>query len=157
MKSINSYIQEALIKKDTVLKGTGSQIFTDDELRADYNEITYAITKAEKLAIAQKYGVTNIRKKDIQAVILEKLRENRHNKKEFTNDDIRDFFRIDIPEKYEKMKEYLDKEPIEFIEFLLKYLENQAKNIKNPWPYLSYSDRVLINRISKIKRYIENH
>ncbi len=150
MKSINNYLSEALIKKDTVLKGY--QKFTDEELRYDYNTITYATTKAEKLPIAQKYGVKTIRIKNIQIAILEKLRENRHNKKEFTNDDIKDFFRLDIPERYERMKEYLDKEPIEFIEYLLKYLEGQAKRIR--YPYLSYSDKALVNRISKIKNYL---
>lgn len=150
MKNLNTFIIERLkLTKDSKIE---LQTFSDEELMKDYDEITYACTKAEKLPIAKKYGVTTIRIKDIQQAILIKLRDNRHIKKDFTEDDVRNFFRLDVPERYNRMKEYLDQESTEFIEYLLEYLKEKAKKIR--YPYLSYSDKTLLNRIKNIEKYV---
>ena len=79
MRNLNQFIIERLkINKDTKVN---HYKFSDEELMKDYDEIAYAYTKAEKMPIAKKYGVTSIRIKDIQQVILTKLRDNRHIKK----------------------------------------------------------------------------
>jgi len=150
MRNLNQFIVERLkINKDTKVN---PYEFSDEELMKDYNEISYAYTKAEKMPIAKKYGITTIRIKDIQQAILIKLRDNRHIKKDFTEDDVRNFFRLDVPERYNRMKEYLDQESTEFIEYLLEHLKEKAKKIR--YPYLSYADKTLLNRIKNIEKYL---
>ena len=50
------------------------------------------------------------------------------------------------------MKEYLDQESIEFIEYLLEHLKEKAKKIR--YPYLSVADRALLNKIKNIEKYL---
>ena len=55
MKSIINYIVEKL--KISSKSKINNYNFTDEELRKDYNDVEYAITKAEKQAFAQKYEI----------------------------------------------------------------------------------------------------
>ena len=150
MQKLNIFLKEALIKKNTIVKTE----FTDEELLGDYNEIQYAYTKAEKLPIAKKYGVNAMKIRDIQIAILDNLRENRKKKKDFTEEDVRNFFKYGIPESYTRLKPYLDEEPKQFVEFLFNYFQEKANNIYKKNYRWSYSDKELIKRYHQIQKYL---
>lgn len=151
MKTIDFYIQEKLvIKNDSSLRK-----FTDEELMNDYETVHYAYTKAEKKAIADKYGITDLRIRPIELGILDILRENRKKKKDFTNDDIRNFFRYDIPDTYNKFEAYLKEESDEFVKYLLKRYKEKVneKNIIGKFG-MSIADKHLLKVYNNIKEYI---
>ena len=156
MNNLINYITEAL-KIGSKSKVNQKGNFTDEELRSDYNEVAGAYTKAEKDEFKLKYGVNTNKIRDIQLVILDYLRDNRQNKKEFNRDDFTDMMRYDLPERYEKLEEYLDKEPIEFVEFLLKTYEDIIKHkhisLLNP---RSIADKHTVKRYNYLKKYLEN-
>ena len=77
MKSLFSFVEGLKIGSHTNIR---KQIFTDDELRKDYKDVEYAITKAEKQQYANKYRLNTNRFRDIQIAILNHLRNNRNNK-----------------------------------------------------------------------------
>lgn len=154
MKTIDFYIQEKLvIRNDSSIRK-----FTDEELENDYQEVNTAYTKAEKKVIADKYNCKDIRIRPIQIAILDKLRENRFKKKEFTDKDIRNFFRYDIPDTYNKFEAYLKEESNEFVKYLLdRYKEKvNKKDLTNKFG-ISIADRHLLKVYDNIKKYIESN
>ena len=99
MKNISLYILEKLnIQSIDINKCS----FTDKELLDDYEAARSSYTKAEKEPIANKYGVSSLKMHDIELAILDELRKNRFNKKEFDRQDITNFYRYDIPDRYDK-------------------------------------------------------
>ena len=157
MKQINDFILEKLI----INKSSKIKSISDEELENDYQTVRNAYTKAEKKEIADKYGCTDLRIKPIMDVILDKFRENRHNKKEFTIEDIRHFFRYDPPETYDKFKKFLDEEPEEFIIYFFNFYEDKVKNNKMIQKYkyqpnlLSYADRRSLKLVNNLRKYME--
>lgn len=150
MKSLKEIIIEKLkLSKDISF---GQSSFNDEELRNDYDTVAGAYTKAEKDPFKEKYGVDSNKIRDIQEVILDKLRENRHNKKEFTKTDISNFLRLHSPERYDQYIKYLDQEPIDFVEYLLEYYKERGKNI-NPGR-MSIHDRYILKKISDLQKYL---
>ena len=163
-KNTLNVIKESLIdEKLKINSNTGTYDFTDEEMVNDYNEVHFAYTKAEKKAIADKYGITDLRIRPIEIAILDLLRENRKKKKEFTKEDITNFFRYDIPDTYNKFAKYLDEEPIEFVEFMKQTQENIID--KNPrikkyryYPQaLSYADRHQLKMYDNFVKYLQEH
>ena len=153
MKDIKQILIEKLhINKDVKVIG-----FTDEDLRKDYETVRWAYTKKEKMDIGDKYGVTDIRIRPIQIAILDKLRENRNNKKYFTEEDLHDFFKYDIAcSVYNKLKVYLDKESKEFIEYLLEYYNKIYKKYINKHPStLSIAQKYNIKCLKNITRYLD--
>ena len=110
------------------------------------------ITKNEKKVIADKYGVNIYKIRDIQIEILNILRENRKNKKEFTPNDSQNFFRYDIPDRYDKFKKYLEEESTEFVEWLFERYKNKFSKINTT--YRSYADNHVIRVYNNLKRYL---
>ena len=153
MKNLKDIISEKLIiNKNLNIK---EKEFTDEELRDDYTEVSGACTKAEKEPFKDKYGVNSNKFRDIQLVILDHLRENRKKKKDFTADDFRDFIRLEPSERYEKFAELLDKEPKEFVEFLLKTYEGIIKhNHINIWNPRSIADKSKVRRLQNLQKYL---
>ena len=153
MKNLKDIISEKLIiNKNIKVK---EKEFTDEELRDDYEEVSGAYTKAEKEPFKDKYGVNSNKFRDIQLVILDHLRENRKKKKDFTTDDFRDFMRLSPPERYEKFAELLDKEPKEFVEFLLKtYKRIIKRNNINIWNPRSIADKSRVKRLQNLQKYL---
>ena len=142
-----------IIEKLVINKNIGKvNKFTDEELESDYNTVLNAITKNEKKAIADKYGVNIYKIRDIQIEILNILRENRKNKKEFTSNDLQNFFRYDIPDRYDKFKKYLEEESIEFVEWLFERYKNKVSKINTA--YRSYADNHVIRVYNNLKRYL---
>lgn len=141
MKNIIDYIKESY-----------------EELKQDYTTADGA-SGNEKKALSSKYGTAN-KVKDIQRAILLKMREERHNRKEFTNDDVTNFTRLDFPEK--KLYDELGEEPIEFVRFYADYylqllkkrrldkMVGQKLNSYNS----SISDRYAIKRYETILAYL---
>lgn len=130
--------------------------FTDEELRNDYEEVSMAYTKAEKQKFANKYGIQSNKILEIQQRIIEILRDNRQEKKKFDMEDFKDFIRLNLPERYDKLKEYFDKEPKEFLDFLYKYYDNKTSRTRNYAPSrLSINDRYQIKRYNQIKNYLQ--
>lgn len=151
MKNLKDIISEKLI----INKNIKIKEFTDEELRNDYNEVSGAYTKAEKEPFKDKYGVNSNKIRDIQLVILDHLRENRKKKKDFTIDDFKDFMRLEPSERYEKFSELLDKEPKEFVEFLLKTYEDIIKrNHINIWNPRSIADKSRVRRLQNLQKYL---
>lgn len=147
MKNINNYISEKLNVKDIKIKN-----FTDEELLNDYETVRMAYTKKEKEPLAIKYDVSSIKMRDIELAILDKLRENRFNKKEYERQDISNFYKYDIPDRYDRLKIYLDKEPKEFIKYLLDFLIDKAKKYNKN--YLSPANKHTIRTIANLKKYL---
>ena len=153
MKTIDFYIQEKLVISKDI-----SSNFSDEELEKDYNKVWSAITKKEKEIIANKYGITEICIRPIQIGILDLLRKNRKNKKEFTDKDIVNFLRYDIPDTYNKFEAYLKEESNEFVKYLLKRYKEKIneKNIIGRFG-ISIADRHLLKIYDNIKKYIESN
>lgn len=147
MKNLNNYILEKLNVKDIKIKN-----FTDEELLNDYETVRMAYTKKEKEPLAIKYDVSSIKMRDIELAILDKLRENRFNKKEYERQDISNFYKYDIPDRYDRLKIYLDKEPKEFIKYLLDFLIDKAKKYNKN--YLSPANKHTIRTIANLKKYL---
>ena len=148
MKNIDSFIQERLV----INSKSNSLAFTDEEMRDDYDTIRYAYTKAEKQKIASKYGINSNKIREIELAILDELRENRQHKKEYTNSDINDFLRYDVPDRYDSFAKYLDKEPKEFVEKILEYFEDRAKKINIH--RMSINDKYVLRRVENLKKYL---
>lgn len=161
MKQINKFLFEKLI----INKDSKKKSFTEEELRKDYHDVEWAMTKAEKQVFAQKYDVNSNKYRDIQYKILLILREQRQAKTEFTKDDVTDFYRFDWKEK--EYYDYLDEEPIEFVKYLFQLSEENLKK-KGLFKYLglnhrrgfnyhiSYADKNLLDRYEKLQKYLKN-
>lgn len=129
-----------------------------EELKQDYTNADGA-SGNEKKALSSKYGTAN-KVKDIQKAILLKMREERHTRKEFTNEDVNNFNRLDFPEK--KLYDELGEEPIEFIRFYADYyLQNLKKRRLDKMVgqklnsyNTSISDRYVIKRYETILAYL---
>ena len=166
MININNFIQEKL-KINSKSQVNIKQKFTDEELRHDYTAVNGAYTKAEKQEYALKYDIMTNKFREIQLVILDKLRENRHNKKEYDEKDVHDFYRMNIPDTpYRKSKEFFDKEPIEFIEYLKSYFENESEHFKRArqslrrfgsFSRISIADRHQLNMYNNVIKYLEEN
>ena len=165
MININNFIQEKL-KINSKSQVIDNQKFTDKELRNDYNEVSGVYTKAEKQEFAIKYDIMTNKFREIQLVILDKLRENRHNKKDYDENDVHDFYRMNIPDTpYKKVKDFFDKEPIEFIEYLKSYFENESKHFRMAqismkrfgYHGMSIADRHQINMYNNVVKYLEEN
>jgi hypothetical protein len=128
-----------------------------EELITDYDAADSA-SGNEKKALSSKYGTAN-KIKDIQKAILLKMREERHNRKEFTVEDITNFTRLDFPEK--KLYDELGEEPIEFVRFYADYYLQQLKKRRLDRmigqklnSYSSASDRYMLKRYETILAYL---
>lgn len=161
MKNLYNIIFEKLI----INANSKKKQYNPEELRKDYHDVEWAMTKAEKQVFAQKYGVNSNKYKDIQYQILLLLRELRQNKKEFDQKDINDFYRFDWKEK--EFFDYLNAEPIDFIKYIFQMLEENLKkkgifkwvgilNKRNFNYHISYADKNLLDRYEKIKKYLQD-
>lgn len=154
MIKLQDYIQEKLQLNDkSKIKTLGP--FTDEELMDDYSEVGGAYTKAEKEKFAMKYGINTNKIREIQIVILNYLRDNRQKKKEFEITDFQNFTRYDLPEKYEKLEEYLDQETEEFLKFVLHKYKEMAELFR--FNARSIADRHVMKRISQLEKYLGIH
>ena len=152
MKKLTEHIIEAL-KIGSKSKVNQKGNFTDEELMDDYNAVGDSFSKSDKKPFMEKYGVNINKIRDIQINILDRLRENRHNKKQFNDEDVKYFIRYDLPwAKYDKVKTYLDEEPKEFLEYALSYYDKKAKKI-HPFRQ-SIAEKYTLRIYNSLKRYL---
>lgn len=160
MKNLKETILEKLVyhqqvdEKLIITKDTKEKQISDEELEKDYQAVDSAYTKAEKKLIGDKYGCTDYRMKPIMQVILDKFRENRFNKKEFTTEDIKHFWRYDMGDSYDKLKPYLEKEPEDFLLYFYNYYVERCKPLLNKY-YKSYADKRQIKIKDLLKKYLD--
>ena len=154
MKNLIEFIQEGL--KITSKTKVNDFDYTEDEMRHDYKIVSGAYEKAEKQFYATKYGIQSNKIHEIGVRIAEFLRDNRHKKKKFDELDFSDFYHLGIPEKYDKLKEYLDKEPKEFLDFLYEHYDKMTTKTRYRAPSsISINDRHQIKRYNQIKKYLQ--
>lgn len=149
MKTLTQYINEE------------TSTFTFDELVFDYKHVEDIALRARK-ELGQKYGLDTGKTGVIQNAILIKMREERHTRKEFTDEDVMWFNRLDG-----SLKKNIDHEPVEFVEFLKnvywKKLEERKLIEKIPmakgrdWNYfMSAATREMINNYVYICEWLKN-
>ena len=155
MKTIDTYIIEKLtLNKQTKIVEPS---FTDEELREDYQTVRYRVfKKSEKEVYANKYNCKSLKIRDIQLVILDYLRKNRHNKSEFIEDDVHDFERFEIPDgNYNKYVKYLEQEPENFIRYMLQFYKNKMSQIHRRTRLTGYGYSISDQRIIRIYDFLK--
>ena len=120
MKSIENYILES-----------SNEV---EQLRKDYND-AFDVTGQEKKDLIAKYNVDSKKAKDIQKAILIKLQEIRKNKKEFDENDLRDFSRMSDSDTQYFAE--LKKENNDFVKFLLETYEKELKGKRDLFKYVN--------------------
>lgn len=154
MKNLVGFIKEGL--KITSNTKVNDFDYTEEEMRDDYRELFWSTKNTDKQFYGNKYGIQSNKIHEIKIRIAELLRENRHKKKKFDKSDFADFIYLDIPSEYNELKEYFDKEPKEFLDFLYNYYDKKTIRIRNLAPSsLSINDRYQIKRYKQIKRYLQ--
>lgn len=135
--------------------------FSFDDLVFDYKQVEDIALRWRK-EIGKKYGLDTGRTGVIQEAILIKMREERHTRKEFTEEDVIWFNRLEG-----NIRKKIDFEPIEFVEFLKKLywqkLEDKKLVEKIPmvkgrdWNYfMTATQREFINSYLFICEWLES-
>ena len=159
MKTINNFIIERLkLNDESKIK---ELVFSDEELREDYQNVKYHVfTKKEKEVYANKYNCNSLKIGDIQLAILDYLRKNRNDKSEFTDEDVKDFARLDPPDgNYKKYVKYLEQESDKFVRYMLKSYLNKLTDINKRRRQIkygySYADKRIIRIVDYLKKYLK--
>lgn len=160
MKSLTQYIYEKLM--------------SIEEMIEDYNTISDSPDTATKKNIASKYGLVSKKSGDIQKAILVAMRNERNERRKYSDDDITWFKRLsDMPSRYKTLCTWLDNESLEFVNFMRCYYEEKLKSKKSKfgslfdlknsakgrdWNYtMTYADKYLIDTYNNLMQYIEEH
>lgn len=122
MKSLKTYVKESNETKSTeYLK------YSFDEMVKDYNLMDGWPEMAEKKATAAKYHINSKKAQEIKDAIIEQIRFERNERKTYTDEDLKWFYRQDIPERYDKLEPYLKEETPEFIKFWMDSLKDKME------------------------------
>lgn len=116
------------------------------------------LTKADKMKICEELGIEATNKtQEIINQILVLMREERSIKSEWNEEDAKNFFRICSYSVYNKMKDYLELENRNFINYLIEYYDNkyQITNKLYKKYSLSPADKEHIKVFENLKRFIE--
>ena len=160
MKSLSQYINEKLMSIDDMIK--------------DYNVISDYPDTITKKNIASKYGIVSKKSDDIKKAILVAMRNERNERRKYSDDDIIWFKRLsDMPSRYKNLCTWLDNESLEFVNFMRYYYEEKLKSKKSKfgslfdlknsakgrdWNYaMSAVDKYLIDTYNNLTQYIEEH
>ena len=145
-----------------------------EEMVEDYNIISDSPDTATKKNIASKYGLVSKKSGDIQKAILIAMRNERNERRKYSDDDITWFKRLsDMPSRYKTLCTWLDNESLEFVNFMRYYYEEKLKSKKSKfgslfdlknstkgrdWNYtMTYTDKYLIDTYNNLMQYIEEH
>lgn len=97
--------------------------YTLDEIKKDVEELRNAYTKAEKQAVASKYGITSNKIQEIEKGIYQ-IANNQHkdkNPSEYTDEDFMFWWHcFDAPTSSQTLKKALDGESIDWVKFVAK-------------------------------------
>lgn len=92
---------------------------TIDQIFADIEELSMCITKAEKVAIASKYGIESVKVAEITTALYRMANDLHHGKTEFERNDYLAFMRLwNAPESAAKIRMATANESVEFITFV---------------------------------------
>lgn len=166
-------ITEFLVKKHQQQTG-----FSRQELMHDLKGLD-DLSLAEKKALNFKYDVGSNKWEDIQIAICKLLQGTRQNmkEKEFKDEDLRHFNHLTkggVPQPYNKFKEYVKDESLEFLKFFKAHYENilDKKTVRGmtllQWAKsnalgryfnytVSYADKRMIDFYNNAVKYIEEN
>lgn len=92
---------------------------TIDQIFADVEELSMCLTKAEKVAIASKYGIESVKVAEITNALYKMANDLHHGKTEFDRNDYLAFMRFwNAPESAAKIRMATANESIEFVTFV---------------------------------------
>ena len=145
-----------------------------DDMIKDYNVISDYPDTITKKNIASKYGIVSKKSDDIKKAILVAMRNERNERRKYSDDDIIWFKRLsDMPSRYKNLCTWLDNESLEFVNFMRCYYEEKLKSKKSKfgslfdlknsakgrdWNYImTYADKYLIDTYNNLTQYIEEH
>lgn len=141
-----------------------TQYISESEIRQDYDKINDLPSIDNKQAIMEKYGIQSKKTIDIKISLLDFLRENRNNKSEFTDEDIKYFLRQTngFPTIYKKVNEMLSKESNEFVLYLFDKYKKQVQNrklenAKSTDKNLGVQDKFTLKCFENIEKYVNEH
>ena len=160
MKSLTQYISEKLM--------------SIEEMVEDYNIISNSPDTETKKKIASKYCLVSKKSTDIQKAILIAMRNERNDRRKYSDDDITWFRRLsDMPSRYKTLCTWLDNESLEFVNFMRARYEEKLKSKKSKfgslldlknsakgrdWNYvMTAADKYLIDTYNNLTQYIEEH
>ena len=128
-----------------------------EELRKDYKNVgSWEISNAEKKELAAKYGSTTNKAKDIQKMILLRLKELRKSRTDFTKDDIKDFMELNTNiSVYNRFVEAISEEPVEFARFFFECIKNSLE--EKGWDrYIKWSPAQIKNSVMRDRFRVES-
>ena len=160
MKSLTQYIYEKLM--------------SIEEMVEDYNVISDSPDTATKKSIASKYGLVSKKSADIQKAILVAMRNERNDRRKYSDDDITWFRRLsDMPSRYKTLCAWLDNESLEFVNFMRARYEEKLNSKKSKfgslfdlknsakgrdWNHvMTAADKYIIDTYNNLTQYIEEH
>lgn len=150
MKSISTFVNESLMSPN------------EQEMIKDY-EILDGADMNTKKKLASKYGIDSKKAKEIQQVIILKMRDIRKKKHQFNTEDIKWFYRLEIPSRYNKAVDFYKEESIDFIEYLKNNEEKKLKERKifgrsSKDKYgLSMSDKWMLSRYENYVQFLSEN
>lgn len=127
-----------------------------EELRNDYKNVgSWEISNAEKKAFAEKYDSSTNKAKDIQKMILLRLKELRKLRTDFTKEDIKDFKELNTNiSVYNRFVEAIAEEPVEFTRFFFESVKNSLE--EKGWDkYIKWSSAQIKNCMMRDRFKIE--
>ena len=128
-----------------------------EELRNDYKNVgSWEISNAEKKELAAKYGSPTNKAKDIQKMILLRLKELRKSRTDFTKDDIKDFTELNTNiSVYNRFVEAISEEPVEFARFFFECIKNSLE--EKGWDkYIKWSPAQIKNSVMRDRFRVES-
>lgn len=118
----NSKVMNILRTSEFIIKEAKTS-YTLDEIKKDVEELRNAYTKAEKQAVASKYGITSNKIQEIEKGIYQ-IANNQHKDKkpsEYTDEDFMFWWHcFDAPTSSQTLKKALDGESIDWVKFVAK-------------------------------------
>ena len=116
----NSKVMTKVLSTSEFLKESKTS-YTLDEIKKDVEEVRNAYTKAEKQAIASKYGIASNKIQEIEKGIYQ-IANNQHKVKkpsEYTNEDFMFWWHcFDAPTSTQALKKALEGESVDWVKFV---------------------------------------
>lgn len=128
-----------------------------EELRNDYKNVdSWEISNAEKKELAVKYGSPTNKAKDIQKMILLRLKELRKSRIDFTKEDIKDFKELNTNiSVYNRFAEAISEEPMEFARFFFESVKSSLE--EKGWDkYIKWTSAQIKNCVMRDRFKVES-
>lgn len=129
---------------------------TREEIMNDYELLNDSYDNSLKKSMKVKYIVDSNKKADILTEMLYMLRSLRFETSNYDEIDIVNFSRMNVPDRYNLLSNFLDEEPLPFVKYLYEYWKKKADKIGYRYSY-SIADKYILNRTKNFERYIKEH